>query len=141
MKPVKIALLSAGMIFLNCCTPPGPEYPGCATDEQCKEGEFCVEHICQQCRASTDCGRYQECRNGACADVQIKCEFTKQCPGGQVCKRGSCIIPQCRTDEDCRKDYECRGYRCISEKPYAETDEAAVSRRDGGAEGERDSGL
>jgi len=141
MKPVKIVLMSAGMIFLNFCTPPEPEYPGCTKDEQCSDGEFCVEQLCQQCRASTDCTRYQECINGACTDVQIKCEFSRQCPEGQVCKRGSCIIPQCRTDEDCSKDYECRLHRCVPGEPYVESGEDAESEQDAGADDFGDSGL
>jgi peptidoglycan-associated lipoprotein len=80
------ALLALGAI--GC----GPTYPNCDNDEQCHEGEFCVNGRCQDCRDDS------------------------QCPSGQQCEEGACgrIPGWCSSDSDCGPDQECVDNRCVA---------------------------
>ena len=84
----------AGSLLVVGC---GPTYPNCDTDEQCHEGEFCVNGHCEDCR---DDG---------------------QCPTGQMCEHNDCIpIPGwCDSDADCPADEECVSHHCRP-RPIAE---------------------
>jgi len=73
----------------------GPEYPNCDNDEQCHEGEFCVNGQCQQCRPDgNDCPPGQQCNDGRCDDIPGYCSSTADCPDGQECQNNSCVMSQ-----------------------------------------------
>jgi len=114
-----------------------PKYPKCDKDEHCKEGEFCVNGMCQQCRDDRDCGSGQLCNKGRC---EAGCRSSDDCPGGQVCqnekcvpcktdgdcgeggrcRQGRCLKPgQCATDEDCPENHECQNGVCVAPPPPA----------------------
>ena len=82
--PAVVALASLWML-------PGcpPAYPKCDTDEQCREAEFCVNGMCQQCRGDDDCPDGHSCANGAC-EVGY-CESASDCGEGQDCQNNVCV--------------------------------------------------
>ncbi|MBC7172857.1 MAG: OmpA family protein, partial [Polyangiaceae bacterium] len=63
------AALFAALLGSGC----GPEYPNCNNDQDCHEGEFCVNGQCQQCREASDCGTGQQCTGGRCEDIPGYC--------------------------------------------------------------------
>lgn len=78
---------AAVLVVLGC----GPEYPNCDNDEDCHEGEFCVNGLCQQCRTDTDCPTGQACRGGACQPIPGFCQSASDCPAGQECRDNRCV--------------------------------------------------
>lgn len=68
----------------------GPSYPNCEQDEDCKEGEFCVNQLCQQCRTDADCGPGEQCNGGSCGAIPGYCESDTDCPSGQECVGNRC---------------------------------------------------
>lgn len=86
----------AGAAVVGC----GPTYPNCDNDEQCHEGEFCVNGRCQDCRDDSHCPRGQQCDEGACTPI----------PGW------------CDTDAQCGPDEECVGNRCQPRPVVTETE-------------------
>jgi peptidoglycan-associated lipoprotein len=84
-----------------------PEYPNCDTDEDCHEGEFCVNGRCQQCRTDEDCAAGERCAEGACEAIPGYCESNGDCPTGQECKNNRCTeVTQQQTDLDKPEDTE-----------------------------------
>lgn len=71
----------------------GPSYPNCEQDEDCKQGEFCVNQLCQQCRTDADCGPGEQCNGGACGAIPGYCESDADCPAGQECQANRCTMP------------------------------------------------
>ncbi|HJL05095.1 MAG TPA: OmpA family protein [Polyangiaceae bacterium LLY-WYZ-15_(1-7)] len=69
----------------------GPEYPNCDDDEDCREGEFCVNGQCQMCRDDRDCPAGQSCNGGRCEDIPGYCESDADCPSGQECQENRCV--------------------------------------------------
>lgn len=116
-----------------------PEYPACKKDKQCEPGETCVDGLCQNCQADTDCkGKGQngedlscvefrceepagECQSAADCDPGMictanKCEFCtddSQCDSGVCNESGRCEALPCSTDDDCPVDEICDGGQCI----------------------------
>ena len=82
-------LIAAGL--LAAC---GPEYPNCDDDDDCHEGEFCVNGQCQLCRDNADCPAGQECNGGRCDPIQGFCESNGDCGPGQECQNNRCIATQ-----------------------------------------------
>lgn len=68
----------------------GPDYPNCDNDDQCHEGEFCVNHQCQDCRTDADCPTGQQCSAGACSPIDGYCDADHACPAGQECQNNRC---------------------------------------------------
>lgn len=87
-----------------------PKYPNCETDQDCKEGEFCVNERCQQCRSDEDCERGQVCASGRCDPIEGWCETAADCPDGQGCRDNRCA--PCETDDECGEG-KCRAGRCL----------------------------
>jgi peptidoglycan-associated lipoprotein len=125
----------AGVVSLFLLTGCPPKYPKCDKDEHCKEGEFCVNGLCQQCRTDQDCGTGNLCKGGRC---EPGCRSSDDCPGGQACinykcvpcqsdndcgpggrcRQGRCLKPgQCATDEDCPENHECQNGICVAPPP------------------------
>jgi peptidoglycan-associated lipoprotein len=69
----------------------GPDYPNCDNDEDCHEGEFCVNGLCQQCRDNSDCPAGQQCAAGACEAIPGYCNSAADCPAGQECRNNRCV--------------------------------------------------
>lgn len=76
----------AGAVMLGC----GPTYPNCDTDEQCHEGEFCVNGTCQDCRDDSHCPAGQRCSEGACDPIPGWCNGDADCPADQECVDNFC---------------------------------------------------
>jgi peptidoglycan-associated lipoprotein len=127
--------LSVMILMLTGCP---PKYPKCDKDDHCKEGEYCVNGMCQQCRDSKDCPKGQRCNKGRCEAIPGYCESRDDCPDGQICtdnrcgpcssdadcapdgkcKNGRCLMPgQCIDDEDCPENHECRNGSCVAPPP------------------------
>jgi peptidoglycan-associated lipoprotein len=68
-----------------------PDYPKCDTDDDCHQGEFCVNNLCQQCRTNDDCPAGQRCASGACEAIPGYCTSNAQCAAGQVCENNMCV--------------------------------------------------
>lgn len=85
-----ILFYSITMLFAVACN--GPKYPNCDKDENCREGEFCVNKTCQQCRSNDDCTSGQICNGGRCEApaAQAECTSDAACPGGGRCVSGRC---------------------------------------------------
>ena len=81
--PVLASAVSA--IAIGC----GPTYPNCDTDEQCHEGEFCINGRCQDCRDDSNCPRGQQCDTNACAPIPGWCEDDSDCASDQMCDRAT----------------------------------------------------
>jgi peptidoglycan-associated lipoprotein len=72
-----------------------PKYPACDKDGHCKEGEFCVNHLCQQCRMDADCGDNFACNKGRCEArvAPAQCATDADCPENHECQNGRCVAP------------------------------------------------
>jgi peptidoglycan-associated lipoprotein len=119
------AALSAVLFGAGC----GPDYPNCDTDEDCHEGEFCVNGQCQQCRDDNDCPAGQQCNGGRCDEIPGYCTSNADCPAGQECRDNRCspIEGFCNSASDCPAGQECENNHCVaSAAPAAECELAAV---------------
>ncbi len=84
---------AAGLLLLvqgGC----GPDYPKCDDDEDCRQGEFCVQGTCQQCRSDADCGEGRRCALGRCEDVEGYCRSDADCGDGERCESHRCVVAQ-----------------------------------------------
>lgn len=68
----------------------GPTYPNCDNEEQCHEGEFCVNGRCQDCRDDSQCPRGQMCEQGACEAIPGWCDNDSQCGTDEECVDNHC---------------------------------------------------
>jgi peptidoglycan-associated lipoprotein len=84
-----IVALSLGLFALGC----GPKYPKCNNDDDCHEGEYCVNGLCQQCRTDADCPTGQRCADGRCEPDESFCQDDGDCPDGQECRDNRCAEP------------------------------------------------
>ena len=89
--PILVTL--AALLLTPACA---PKYPNCKNDSHCKEGEFCINNLCQQCRTDDDCPGNEICNSGRC-EVQdtggIPCKVDADCPENHECKDGRCVAP------------------------------------------------
>jgi peptidoglycan-associated lipoprotein len=89
----------------------GPNYPKCEKDKDCKEHEYCVNGMCQQCRDSNDCPKGQQCNKGRCeAPRATACTSDDQCPANQSCIDGTCKA--CASDDQCGVGGKCNAGKC-----------------------------
>jgi peptidoglycan-associated lipoprotein len=94
VRPGQAALVAlmgtcvAVALSISAC---GPDYPTCDNDEDCHQGEFCVNNLCQQCRTNDDCAAGQRCASGACEAIPGYCTTNSQCASGQVCENNMCV--------------------------------------------------
>jgi len=82
------AFASLALVLVAGC---GPDYPACDTDTDCKQGEFCVNNLCQQCRTDDDCGPGQTCASGACQATPGYCGSNADCADGEECQNNVCV--------------------------------------------------
>jgi peptidoglycan-associated lipoprotein len=89
------ALAAAALFLFGAAGCGGPEYPNCNNDEDCHEGEYCVNGLCQQCRPDmNDCGPGQQCVDGRCEDIPGYCASNADCPDGEECQNNRCVAVQ-----------------------------------------------
>lgn len=69
----------------------GPTYPNCDNDEQCHEGEFCVNGRCQDCRDDSQCPTGQMCEQNDCVPIPGWCNSDADCPPDQMCQNNACV--------------------------------------------------
>jgi peptidoglycan-associated lipoprotein len=70
-----------GAVSAGC----GPTYPNCDNDEQCHEGEFCVNGHCEDCRDDSHCPVGQQCDSGACVPIPGWCNSDSMCRSDEMC--------------------------------------------------------
>ena len=133
-KTTLITAALTGFFALFACGC-GPRYPNCEKDNHCKEGEYCVNGLCRECRDNQDCPENMKCARGACrgldycddarecAEGQVcrdsrcsPCIDTSECPSGKVCLNGLCKKPECITDEQCPAGLYCKGGACVPQE-------------------------
>lgn len=114
MRTLLAALFVSGLALTSAC---GPDYPACDTDEDCHEGEFCVDGQCQQCRGNEDCPAGQSCNDGRCDPIPGYCDDANACPAGQRCENNRCVAEQASTECDentaCPAGQRCESGRCV----------------------------
>lgn len=119
-------LLAMLLLLQTAC---GPDYPKCDNDDHCansdqgqEEGRlYCVNGLCQQCRADDDCGDPSlECNAGVCEEIVGYCSGTSDCPGNQKCRDNRCG-PECMSNDECSADQICESGSCVA-KPECSTD-------------------
>jgi outer membrane protein OmpA-like peptidoglycan-associated protein len=114
-------LLGAAFAVSGCKK---PEYPACKKDKHCKEGEKCIDKICQNCKTDTEClGKGPNGENWVCSEFRCQdpalvgaggtsgggdlgspCMATDECMPGFVCRDGTC--------NTCTQDSECPSGKC-----------------------------
>ncbi|MCA9616210.1 MAG: OmpA family protein [Myxococcales bacterium] len=84
---IRASLFALCTFFVAC----GPDYPACENDDDCHEGEFCVNDLCQQCRDDSDCPAGQSCNDGRCDPIQGWCAGNGDCGPGEECQNNRCV--------------------------------------------------
>ncbi|MEW5851193.1 MAG: OmpA family protein [Myxococcota bacterium] len=102
------SILAFVAMLLTAC--PGPEYPRCEKDAQCRGGEVCVFGECLTCALDSHCPSGQVCRGYKCITGGA-CNVHADCPTGTFCVAGRCST-ECRTDADCPEHRACVDRRC-----------------------------
>jgi peptidoglycan-associated lipoprotein len=105
---VVMAVLAAGC--------PGPDYPKCDNDGQCKKNkdgaevnEYCLLGQCQECAKDTHCDAGERCNRGRCEQT---CASDDQCGTGNICESSRCVKAQCENDDQCGAGASCETGRC-----------------------------
>lgn len=95
---------------------PGPEYPKCENDSQCKKNkdggeveEYCLLGQCQECAKDSHCGAGERCNRGRCEQT---CASDDQCGAGNICESNRCTTAQCTTSDQCGTGASCEQGRC-----------------------------
>jgi peptidoglycan-associated lipoprotein len=107
MKLISLSVVAWSFLVVGCT----PKYPKCDKDDHCREAEFCVNGLCQQCRDNADCREGEVCNEGRCDPIPGYCGSTADCPDGKACKENRCVA--CASDADCGDGYRCREGRCL----------------------------
>lgn len=117
--------------------------PGCHTDAQCPEGEFCNDVDCVmapcpgQCTdlcALVDCAPGYTCSKGKCVAVATACDNDRDCTVGELCVEDRCELvsctehwsPVCGVDE---QTYSNRCFAAIAHVAVAHDGECLTDRR------------
>lgn len=93
-----------GLAFVGC----GPSYPNCDRDEQCRDGEHCVDNTCQQCGDDSHCSRGQRCNAGACEDIPGWCDGATDCGPGEECVENRCQALAAAETQGPQEDPRCQ---------------------------------
>jgi MYXO-CTERM domain-containing protein len=115
--------------------------PECDDDEDCPEGQVCVDGSCVAatptptpvgfCRDDEDCPEGQVCVDHRCVTPTPTrtpigyCTDDEDCPAGQVCVNNMCVTPTptptpigfCTDDEDCPEGQVCVNNMCVAVTP------------------------
>lgn len=117
MNPIRACLVVAAtltaMLAAGC---PGPEYPKCESDDQCKSNkdgkkinEYCLFGQCQECAKDTQCSAGMKCNKGRCEKT---CTGDGECGEGNICEASRCMKAQCKTNDACGTGATCEAGRC-----------------------------
>jgi peptidoglycan-associated lipoprotein len=125
-----LAVCSMAFVLAGC-PDKKPKYPVCSKDDECKEGEKCINKKCVQCGDDSDCEDGKSCVNGACvvkeggctsdddcdgvcvANKCVACENDRQCGPDKRCSNGACLDRgACNIDDDCADDEDCVDGKC-----------------------------
>lgn len=111
---VVLAVSSPFLVVASGC--PGPEYPKCEKDDQCKKdkdgkaiNEYCLFGQCQQCAKDSHCAAGEKCNRGRC---EAACTSDDQCGPGQICDEASCQPAECSETKPCSGSLQCVAGRC-----------------------------
>jgi peptidoglycan-associated lipoprotein len=109
-----MASLTLGALVSTGC--PGPEYPKCDNDTQCKKNkdgaavdEYCLLGQCQECAKDSHCGAGETCNRGRCEQT---CASDDQCGAGNICENSRCTTAQCTNNDACGTGATCEQGRC-----------------------------
>ncbi len=129
----RLACLIGVLVVMAACPDKKPEDPSCDGNEDCPEGQYCVNRQCLSCGDNSHCAVGQTCIDGTCFDVESDCQSDADCKDGEICRNGLCTRCQtdtdcgpggscvdgacqrpteCRVDEDCLDDEDCIDGRC-----------------------------
>lgn len=104
---------------------PGPDYPKCEKDDQCKKNkdgksvnEYCLFGQCQQCAKDAHCAAGSRCNRGRC---EAACTADSQCGAGQICEEATCQPAQCSDMKACGEGLGCTNGRCLSSQTNDQT--------------------
>ena len=118
LRSLVLVLAFASPILVVAAGCPGPEYPKCEKDDQCKKGkdgkainEFCLFGQCQQCAKDSQCAAGEKCSRGRC---EKSCSGDDQCGTGQMCEAASCVPVQCSDAKPCATGQSCDKGRCTA---------------------------
>jgi peptidoglycan-associated lipoprotein len=111
MRYILVAVGAVALAMaLAACPKKKPKNPTCDGDEDCKDGEKCVEKACvaeedkPECVKDDDCSDGQVCKAGKCA----ACVSDGECGPGGNCAAGVCERAKaCAQDEDCEDHEDC----------------------------------
>ncbi len=108
-----VSAVAVGVIASGC---PGPEYPKCESDDQCKTNkdgktinEYCLFGQCQQCAKDSQCGDGKRCNKGRC---ETTCSSDGECGDGSICEATRCVKAQCKSNDACGTGASCEAGRC-----------------------------
>lgn len=111
-----VLVLSMAMTVVVAAGCPGPEYPKCENDTQCKKNkdggaveEYCLLGQCQECAKDTHCDAGERCNRGRCEQT---CASDDQCGAGNICESNRCTTAQCTTSDQCGTGASCEQGRC-----------------------------
>ena len=114
MKLLGLALV----VVLGAAGCPGPDYPKCEKDDQCKKdkggkdiNEYCLFGQCQQCAKDSHCKSGEKCNRGRCEKA---CTADDQCGTGQICDEAACVPAQCSDAKPCGGGLQCTKGRCAA---------------------------
>ena len=125
-----LALCGVVAALLSAC--PGPDWPKCENDDQCKENDgkevnyVCVFGQCQQCGRDADCAAGQRC-NKKTYQCEAKCTNDAACGDGMRCEAGACLEgarapagagvgEDCVETGDCQTGLVCTDGKCAEEQ-------------------------
>ena len=116
-----LGALALGAAALMGC--PGPQYPNCRGDQDCREHhEVCVNSHCQQCRTSAECADGGTCLRNRCLAGPDGCESDSDCTGGRRCVANHCVVPQCDDTHPCPGGAPCTNHQCPPADGGTDTD-------------------
>ncbi|HEY4220853.1 MAG TPA: peptidoglycan-associated lipoprotein Pal [Myxococcota bacterium] len=108
------ALAAMTAVFAAGC--PGPDYPKCEKDDQCKKdakgnaiNQYCLFGQCQECAKDNNCAAGMKCQRGRCEKA---CASDDQCGTGQICEESACQPAQCTDAKPCGGGMQCDKGRC-----------------------------
>jgi Cys-rich repeat protein len=112
--------------------------PRCRTDEDCPEGQVCVDGECVNPTPTVTATPTVRSSTATPTATPIGfCEDDDDCPPGQVCVNNMCVTvtptPQCREDMDCPSGQVCIDGTCVVVTPTATP--TVTTRRGGGGGG------
>ena len=99
-------------VSITCVDGGGPE---CELDEDCSNGEICLDGACVpdvECNDDEDCDAGEVCLDNVCV-ADVECNNDEDCDDGDTCTVDSCEAGVCTaSDVDCDDGNECTSGMC-----------------------------